>query len=367
MSLSGKGYYIWKIRQCEGGDAQAIARTARQAGLSHVLIKVANGVSPYNYDWQHKIDMVPPVVQALKAAGIQAWGWQYVYGNDPLGEANVAIRRITDLELDGFVVNAEAEYKQPGKAQAALTYMKRLRKALPNTPLALSSYRFPSYHPQLPWKEFLTYCDYNMPQVYWLHSTNPASQLRNTVREFQGRAPLRPIIPTGPTFSEHNWTPSETEILEFLNTARSLNLPAVNFWSWDAAHPGLPGLWTVVANFPWGDQPVPEPDISERLVAALNTHDPDKVAALYQQNAIHVNAVRTTIGRVNVRTWYATLFQQVLPQAKFTLTGYSGNGNSRHLTWEATSPVGNVRNGNDTIGLLDGKIQYHYTFFSVTL
>ncbi|GAB4523470.1 MAG: hypothetical protein Fur0018_06310 [Anaerolineales bacterium] len=365
MSITGKGYYIWKIAQCEGGNVQAIAQTARQAGLTYVLIKVANGVSTYNFDWQHKIDMVPPLVQALKAQGLQAWGWQYVYGNDPLQEADMAIARVTQLGLDGFIVNAEAEYKQPGKAAAAETYMKRLRKALPNTPLGLSSYRFPSYHPQLPWKEFLTYCDYNMPQVYWMQNHNPAAQLRQTVREFQGRTPMRPLVPTGATFSEHNWTPAETEVLEFLNTAQSLNLPAVNFWSWDAARPALPSLWTVVANFPWGGQPLPEPDIAERFVTALNTHDPDKVAALYHDDAVHVNAVRSVSGKINVRTWYATLFQQILPQATFTLSGYSGAGNSRHLTWEANSTAGTVRTGNDTLGLRDGKIYYHYTFFKV--
>ncbi len=365
MTLKGKGYYIWQIPHCEGGNVEAIAAAARRAGLGYVLIKVANRTYAYNYDWRRRIDYVPPLVKALRAQGIGVWGWQYVYGDDPAGEANIAIRRIRELGLDGFVVNAEAEYKHPGKAKAATTYMKRMRSALPNLPIGLSSYRYPSYHPQLPWKEFLAYCDYNMPQVYWMQNHNPGAQLKRSVREFEGMAPFRPIIPTGATFSERGWTPTPEEVLEFLQTAQSLNLSSVNFWSWDSARPALPDLWTVVANFPWEGAPPPVLDITEQLVEALNTHDPDKVAALYTENAVHVNAVRTIQGKANIRTWYATLFGQILPNAKFTLTGYSGKGNSRHMVWEAVSSAGAVRNGNDTLGLQDGKIAYHYTFFTV--
>jgi hypothetical protein len=38
-TIYGKGFYIWKIPNCEGGDPAAIATVAQQAGLQHVLIK----------------------------------------------------------------------------------------------------------------------------------------------------------------------------------------------------------------------------------------------------------------------------------------------------------------------------------------
>jgi hypothetical protein len=82
MALTGKGFFIWKIRDCEGGSASAIASAAADAGLSHVLIKIADGMNQYNVDSTTGNDYVPAVVQALHAAGIQAWGWHYVYGSD---------------------------------------------------------------------------------------------------------------------------------------------------------------------------------------------------------------------------------------------------------------------------------------------
>ena len=105
MSLQGKGFFLWKIKNCEGGNADRIAKKAKKAGLSHVLIKIANGIYSYNYDWNLKIDLVSPVVKALRSKGIQVWGWHYVYGNQPLSEARIAVRRIQELDLDGYLTN----------------------------------------------------------------------------------------------------------------------------------------------------------------------------------------------------------------------------------------------------------------------
>jgi hypothetical protein len=46
MSLTGKGMMIWRIPKCEGGNASTIAKVAASAGLSHVLIKIANDTRP---------------------------------------------------------------------------------------------------------------------------------------------------------------------------------------------------------------------------------------------------------------------------------------------------------------------------------
>ncbi len=61
MAPVGKGFYIWKIPNCEGGDIEKIAYTAYRAGLTHVLVKVANGIYDYNYDSASKADLVGPL------------------------------------------------------------------------------------------------------------------------------------------------------------------------------------------------------------------------------------------------------------------------------------------------------------------
>ncbi len=366
MSLEGKGYFIWKIKECEGGDAQAIASLAAEAHFSHVLIKIADGASPYNIDQVNNVDLVPPVAQALRAQGIAVWGWHYVYGDAPESEARIAIQRVRNLDLDGYVIDAEGNYKEDGKKEAAKKFMSKLRADLGDFPIALSSYRFPSFHPRLPWREFLEKCDLNMPQVYWEFAHNPAPQLSRSVREFQDMTPSRPVIPVGSAYKRNQWAATPADVLEFLQTAKALNLTAANFWEWGRTRNGsLLPVWNMIRDFPWalGDIPL---DIVQQYFEALQTRDPQKVMALYDPSAAHVSATQTLTGHNAIRSWYQSMFNLFLPNAKFTLTGFSGVGNSRHFTWTAVSPAGTVQNGNDIFGLLDGKIVYHYTFFSVT-
>ncbi len=366
MALQGKGFFTWKIPNCENGDPSAIANVARHAELSHVLIKVADGTVTYNGTWGIAEDLVTPVIRALRARDIEVWGWHYVYGDNPLGEAHKAIQRIRQYNLDGYVIDAEAEYKQDGKKSAAKKFMRYLRAELPSLPIALSSYRFPSYHPQLPWREFLEGCTYNMPQVYWMKAHNAGEQLLRCVREFQAMSPSRPVIPTGAAFREHGWQSTTEEVVEFMQTAKRLNLRAVNFWEWSDARSGImPDVWEAIRDYSWSSEPKPQ-DICEAYIEALNTHDTDKILDLYAPNAVRITAASTIQGQEAIGSWYTQFLEVLLPQATFTLSGFTGEGNSRHMNWTAVSEQGRVDNGSSTFGLIEGKISYHYCFFSIT-
>lgn len=367
MALQGKGYFIWKLPRCESANPTAIARLARSANLSHVLIKIADGIYKHNIDKSTLFDYVPPVVAELQRQGIQAWGWHYVYGMDPVGEARVAAQRVKELGLDGYVVDAEIEYKTPGRAAAASTFMSRIRSELPNTPIALSSYRFPSYHPQFPWKEFLNQCDINMPQMYWEKAHNPGAQLARCVKEFQAMTPYRPVFPTGAAYGAGTWRPTPADIVEFLDKVQELQILATNFYSWDESRNRFPDLWKAVSEYPWGELP-PEPpkDIADQLVDAWNSHDIEQIAGLYAPNAAHITSARTVHGILSIRAWYGTFLKELLPNGRFQRTGLTGSGNSRHLSWTATCDHGKVLDGVDSLGLMDGRIIYHYTSFTVT-
>lgn len=384
MSVEGKGFYIWKVRDAEGGDPAKIVAAAQAGGYTHVLLKIADGQYAYNLDRNSNTDLLAPVVDALHTAGISAWGWHYVYGYNPGAEANIAVKRLQQLNLDGYVIDAEIEYKQPGRVNAARHYMDRLRRAYPNLPMALSSFRFPSYHPQLPWKEFLDKVDYNMPQVYWEKAHNPEPQLQRTLREFEAKAPFRPVIPTGPAYRTGRWAPSIEDTTKFMDTVKGLGLKGCNFFSWDECRRDLPHIWDAAAAYQWNPPPpppapalIPEipappppappaPDIIDEYFTALNARDPNRVNNLYLPDAVHITFVRSVRGSEALRSWYVNLFTQLLTEPTFTLTGTSGKGNSRHFTWTASSQKGRVNNGSDTFGLLDGKIAYHYSFFHIS-
>ncbi len=368
MTLYGKGFFIWQIPKCENGNPSAIAAKAASAGLSHVLIKIADGANwPYNFDTRANVDLVPPVMEALRSVGVSVWGWQYVRGSNPIGEAQLAIRRIRELGVEGFVIDAEGEYRRPGMGRAAKRFMGELRKELPDLPMALSTYRFPRRHLDFPFGEFLEGCDLAMPQVYFEQAHNPEEQLAVTVEQYMALRPARPVFPTAPAYGSNAWRPTPEEIKRFLTKARALGLTGANAWSWDyASRPLYADLWDAIATFHWpATPPVPTAEAPEHLIELLNGHDPAAVAAFYCDNAAHVTGLNTSVGTSAITDWYKTLFTEVLPNATFQLTGKNGENNSMHFTWAATSDKGPVTNGNDTLGLYDGQILYHYTFFTV--
>src|SRR4030067_1634019 len=366
MTLEGKGFFTWKIPKCERGDAGQIAARAKEAGLSHMVLKIADGTVIYNGNWGDPKDYTSPVVSALRSLGIKVWGWHYIYGDNPIGEANVAITRIRQYDLDGYVIDVEKEYKASGKKAPAKKFMAQIQSACPNLTIALSSYRYPSLHPQVPWAEFLEQSDLNMPQVYWMKAHNPADQLSRCVGEFRTKNPPRPVIPTGAAFREFGWKPTDTEVLEFCQKAKELNLSAVNFWEWSDARSGnLPGVWETIQNYKWSAPEDPK-DICVSLVESLNTHDIDRIVKMYALPAIHINAIPTTQGLDSLRSWYTQMFNEILPNSKFKLGSFTGKGSARHFTWTAASAKGFVRNGNDTLGISHGKINYHYSFFTVS-
>jgi hypothetical protein len=364
MTLQGKGFMIWKVPSCEKGDANVIAAEAKKAGLTHVLIKVANGIYPYNIEKETKKDLVPPVVFALKEQGIQVWGWHYVFGDYPIREAEIAVTRVKQLGLDGYTIDAEAEYKRPGMEDAARRFMAKLREGIPNTKVSLCSYRYPNLHREFPWKAFLEKSDYNMPQVYWEQAHNAGEQLKRCVKQFMELAPFRPIMPMGPVYKTGGWLPYAADITDFLVTARHLNLSAANFFAWDWRSI-LSSLWDAAARFPWPTAPVVPKDMPQMVIDTLNTHDHLLVSSLYADDAVHITADKTAQGPEAIGKWYKGIFSEKLPKAKFTLTGDSGSGNSRKFTWTADSPEGKVTDGSDVIGILDGRITYHYSYFTI--
>ncbi|HJN42092.1 MAG: nuclear transport factor 2 family protein [Anaerolineales bacterium] len=380
MALEGKGFFIWRILNCEGGDANAIANKAEAARLTHVLIKIADTRYPFGYD-RNNNDLVPPVSQALKNRGMQVWGWHYVKGSDPAGEARVAIARTRELQLDGYVIDAEHEYKWRGKDAAARLFMTELRQALPNHPIALSSYRFPTYHRELPWAAFLEKCDFNMPQVYWEQAHNPGAQLERSVGEFAdtrlvGHA--RPVIPTGSAYGAGGWVATAEDQRRFYQKALELSLSAANTYSWDwSTSPGHHDLWDAVAGFQWPlaeaaptvPAPAPMPpgvpnDPLQHYVDALNNRDIDLLVSLYHENAGHVNAQRMILGIQSIREWYRKLLDELLPAGNFAIDQVRGKGASWTFNWTFHSPAGQMAGGKDTLGLREGRIQYHYSSFA---
>lgn len=285
--ITGKGIYIWKIKECEGGNISNIVTLCKNANFSHVLIKIADGVSGYNFTAEDG-DMAKALADALKVAGIEPYGWQYIYGNNPVREAEVANKRIEETGVVKFVINAEQQIRDIDNNDAvAIRYLNELNIDLP---WGLSSYRYPEVHPNFPWDEFMGVCDFIMPQVYWMQANNPGEQLVECVEQYRKFTDL-PIYPTGSAFAEHGWSPTNAEIIEFADTAKSLGIDAINFWELGVTK--KQGYWKTVRDIeyevgtevppPPVDPPV-ETDDCDEVMKALNEH-----IAIHNHNMTDIN------------------------------------------------------------------------------
>ncbi len=255
----GKGFFIWVINELLKiyGSNEQVAEMVKALGIDWVQIKIAQAGFGYNWRWNGKIwidDLVQPLTDAFKAVGIDVWGWHYITPSMPKIQANLGIKRTIKFGLDGYIANAEAEYKD--HPNAAEIYCGIIREQL-HKPFALTSYRYPNYHPRFPWHQFARYIDFWIPQVYWQSAHNPAEQLQRSIRELKAIRDL-PIVPAGAAYQEHNWKPSAAEMNEFHEAVISSNLVADTWWElWRAAQIGV---LDVIAAHEWPDDQGPGDD-----------------------------------------------------------------------------------------------------------
>ena len=285
--FDGMGVFIWQVKSCTGGlkpesaeGRKALQTTLKTLGVSWAAVKVADGVNGFNLqeikeEWKDTI--LPAFFDAEEAAGRRRIGWGYVYGWEPKTEAILAADQIKKYGLDGFIIDAESEYKKAGRAAAAITYMKKLRELCPDTPLALCSFRWPTLHPEFPWKAFTDQMDaakgdVHMPQVYWQGATSvnaPGEQLNRSINELYAIKKL-PVVPVGAAYSEHGWTSSPEQMEAFSTQASILALPGINWWSLDQILKKVEWQQAVIdASEDWkvGEVviPVEEPSDAEKL------------------------------------------------------------------------------------------------------
>src|SRR6202030_2570971 len=145
---------------------------------------------------------------------LKVCAWQYVYGTNPTGEAQLGAEAVAN-GADCLVIDAESEYE--GHYAAAQTSLTDLRATIgPDYPLGLASFPYVSYHPSLPYSVFLGPggAQYNAPQMYWKAiGTSVDTVYANTY--IANRIYARPISPLGQTYE----SVSSSDLLRFREEA----------------------------------------------------------------------------------------------------------------------------------------------------
>jgi hypothetical protein len=220
-AFEGQGMWIWYVNQSDGGNVASIVAQAHAAGATTLFIKSSDGSSNY---WSQ---FSPQLVAELHANGLKVCAWQYVYGTNPAGEANLGAEAVAN-GADCLVIDAEAEYE--GHYAAAQTYITDLRAKIGAAyPLGLASFPYVSYHPSFPYSVFLgpNGAQYNAPQMYWKDiGVSVDTVYANTY--IANRIYGRPIYPLGQTYGGV----SASDLLRFREEASDYGATGLSFWDW---------------------------------------------------------------------------------------------------------------------------------------
>ncbi len=257
-----KAIFIWQIDAIEGGDAGRIAQKLVAANFEAAYLHVTD-VSFL------KGAITPQLVATLKAAGLSVIGSSAIYGFVPDQEGRLAGQACLDLDLDGFIFDAEGQFEsQPQANSNAVKVLINFRAVAKNLPVGWCY--FPLLHePANPnhryhdtdivravmeTKSSFRGADYAMPMVYWNPGTQAADAVNylnnsfNIWREFTSK----PIVPIGRAYQGDSGKATPEAILAFDAQARKLGCPGISWWSMFHAvnQVTLPGVWDALTATP---------------------------------------------------------------------------------------------------------------------
>jgi peptidoglycan hydrolase-like protein with peptidoglycan-binding domain len=251
-AFAGQGMWIWYLSASDGGSLAAIVAQAKAAGVSTLFVKSSDGSTNY---WSQ---FSKGLVEALHAQGLRVCAWQYVYGSNPVGEAELGAKAVAE-GADCLVIDAESQYE--GLYGAAQTYIDTLRAKIgPAYPLGLASFPYVNYHPSFPYSVFLgpNGAQFDAPQMYWHDiGTSVASVYVNTYE--QNLVYGRPILPLGQTYGGV----SNSEIVAFRSLAGAYGAAGDSFWDWQETSSSG---WTSLAAPLNPSLTVPQPELTSPLL-----------------------------------------------------------------------------------------------------
>ncbi len=241
----GVGMWIWLIDSCENGDVETIVDKAVEYGITWVAPKAQQGTVWY----RRNKEKIKALSQALHAKGIEVYPWGWIYGRSTYppyasiarAEGERAFEVVHELEADGYIIDAELDWKRPlNMAAEAPKFMAPLQDL--SIPVLLSSYRYPNYHRAFPWAAWSDTLqpdrgDGWIPQVYWeqdFRLNAGSTQLQATLDQYTARNLLkddRSFHPSPSAYSRGAWSATDEQITLFRKKVEELELHSYIPWT----------------------------------------------------------------------------------------------------------------------------------------
>lgn len=220
----GKHFWIWNIASTFNGDIDEIIDRIKQMNFRGVIVK--------SHDADRIWFQFRDTIKAFKNAGLIVGAWGYHYGDNVEGEANAAINAL-DLGADWYVIDAEIQYEGKSYQASQLGYL--LREKYPNAVIGYSSFPFVNVHTAFPYKEFSSFCNVALPQIYWGDLQPTVDVCIAKTFEYYKEFNL-PIAPAGQTYiSSGGYVPTDADYETFEEECKKRDIAGVNFWSLQSA------------------------------------------------------------------------------------------------------------------------------------
>lgn len=271
----GKGMWMWKPEQSDGGDVKAMIARAKAVGLTHMYVRTGS-----SWDGFYAAPFLDELLPVAHAAGIRVYGWDFPNLADPATDVERALAAInhvtpTKQRIDGFAADIETPSEGTNiNVETAVAYGDGLRAgAGAGYPLIACVPRPSAWTKSFyPYWDVVARFDAIAPMVYWLNR-QPDSDAAGALRDL---LPLgKPVFPVGQAFDGapeggRPGMPTPFELQEFMWASSFFGGQGVSFWSWQHADQQT---WDTIRDAPWFK------DVPEQ-VKAVKTAKPAQPKAL---------------------------------------------------------------------------------------
>ncbi len=250
--MEGKGMWVWRIGQTEGGDTDAIVQRARAAGLRQLWVRVGDSRSGF-----YGADVLSALVPKAHQAGLAVVGWGFPFLHDPVDDARwsaeaMAWRGPGGVALDGF--SPDIELATEGVVlteRRARVYLGLVREAAGRGLVVATVYRPTDrlWTGTYPYTAIASYVDAFAPMVYWGCAEPGAA----TTQALDRLSQLRPVHVIGQGYDAgadggRPGAPSPEETVRFLDVATRGGAIGASFWVWQSIDDDQ---WEAMSSFPW--------------------------------------------------------------------------------------------------------------------
>ena len=250
--LQGKGMWVWKYGQTEGGDPDAIVQRAVAAGLRQLWVRVGDSRSGF-----YGGDVLSALVPKAHQAGLAVIGWGFPFLHDPVDDARwsaeaLAWRGPGGVALDGY--SPDIEQATEGVVLTELrarVYLGLVRQAAGSRLVVATVYRPTDrlWTGPYPYTAISEYVDAFAPMVYWGCSEPGAV----TAEALERLSRLRPVHVIGQGYDAgleggRPGAPSAGETVRFLDVAIRDGAIGASFWVWQSIGDEQ---WEAMSSFPW--------------------------------------------------------------------------------------------------------------------